>query len=137
MESKSKGELTEMLFMVAATKQGFIVSKPFGDNQRYDFIIDGGEGLHRVQVKATYIKDQHATRGDRYRINASFGASHKKSYSNKEIDILAVYIAPEEVWYIIPVREIENRKTFGFRPHLKSKGRLEKYKESWEWPKIW
>lgn len=44
MESKSKGELTEMRFMVEATKQGFIVSKPFGDNQRYDFVIDGGEG---------------------------------------------------------------------------------------------
>jgi hypothetical protein len=37
-------------------------------------------------------------------------------YSKSEVDFIAVYIIPEDVWYILPVREVENRLTLLLRP---------------------
>ena len=54
LNSKAKGELGEMIFLHKASSLGFGVAKPFGDNERYDFILDSGERLWRVQVKSTY-----------------------------------------------------------------------------------
>ncbi len=52
--SKDKGDLTEMEFTVEATGRGMVVSKPWGDNERYDVVVDAGwKLLWRVQVKLT------------------------------------------------------------------------------------
>jgi hypothetical protein len=40
-----------MQFMVAAAGRGFVVAKPYGDNKRYDLIVDVGRRMWRVQVK--------------------------------------------------------------------------------------
>jgi len=131
MNYKEQGEITELRFYLKAFEEGFVVSKPFGDNQRYDFIVDKNGKLSRVQIKSVGVQDKY-DRGGKYRINASFGASRKYSYSSNEIDILVVYIIPMEVWYIIPVNEISNIKTLGFRPHKSSRARLEVFKDRWD-----
>ena len=51
--TKHRGDVYEMHFMIEASNRGFGVSKPFGDNERYDIILDGGRRLWRVQVKGT------------------------------------------------------------------------------------
>jgi hypothetical protein len=38
--TKHRGELAELVFLLIATRMGFAVSKPYGDNERYDFILD-------------------------------------------------------------------------------------------------
>ena len=50
--SKRKGELSEAAFLLKATSLGFGVAKPWGDSERYDFILDSRERLWRVQVKS-------------------------------------------------------------------------------------
>ncbi len=50
---KRQGELSELAFVYKAASLGFIVAKPYGDNERYDFVLDSGERLWRVQVKST------------------------------------------------------------------------------------
>jgi hypothetical protein len=37
-------------------------------------------------------------------------------YSESEVDFVAVYMIPEEAWYILPVREVVKRQTLLFRP---------------------
>ena len=51
--SKRQGELSELAFVYKAASLGFIVAKPYGDNERYDFVVDSGQRLWRVQVKST------------------------------------------------------------------------------------
>src|ERR1700676_4754336 len=51
--SKHVGEIAEMQFMLDAARRGFGVAKPFGDNERYDVIVDAPRRLWRVQVKAS------------------------------------------------------------------------------------
>jgi hypothetical protein len=45
LNSKQRGELAEMMFMVKATQKGFATAKPYGDSRRYDFIVDVGRSL--------------------------------------------------------------------------------------------
>lgn len=51
--TKRAGERSEAAFLSKAAELGFGVAKPWGDSERYDFILDNGHRLLRVQVKAT------------------------------------------------------------------------------------
>ncbi len=49
--TKAVGEYSEMMVMGACARKGYLVLKPFGDNLRYDFVLDDGEIFYRVQCK--------------------------------------------------------------------------------------
>ena len=51
--TKVTGERSEAAFLNRASDQGFGVAKPWGDSRRYDFILDNGRRLHRIQIKCT------------------------------------------------------------------------------------
>src|SRR5256885_17218465 len=51
--TKRAGERSEAAFLNKASQLGFGVAKPWGDSERYDFILDNGRRLLRVQIKAT------------------------------------------------------------------------------------
>ncbi|EST24363.1 group I intron-associated PD-(D/E)XK endonuclease [Streptomyces roseochromogenus] len=51
LSPKARGELTEAIVLAKLIEYGYSVSMPFGDNRRYDMIVDDGRQLHRVQVK--------------------------------------------------------------------------------------
>ena len=40
----------------------------------------------------------------------------RQPYSESETDFFAVYIIPEDTWYILPVREVVGRVRLLFRP---------------------
>jgi|SRR5579863_10203016 len=123
---KWAGEQAEAAFLNKATSLGLSVSKPWGDSERYDLIVGSGSRLSRVQVKSTAY--QHDGRC-RYSINAQ---CHAALYTEDEIDFLAVYIVPLDLWYIIPVKACLNRKSLRFYPKATTFcGRYEKYREAW------
>jgi hypothetical protein len=127
--AKQNGELAELIFMGKAVSLGFGVAKPWGDSQRFDFILSRGERLWRVQVKST-------TRV--YRLGYTVSA-HKSSiqgqvaYTPKEIDILVAYIVPREVYYVIPAAAVQGVTTLYLYPSgaRKGAGHFEKYREAW------
>ena len=43
-----RGELGEAAFVHKAMGLGFVVAKPFGHFQRYDFFVESGKNLWRV-----------------------------------------------------------------------------------------
>ncbi len=47
------GEIGELAFIQKAIRKGFLVSKPWGDSDRYDAVTDWKGRLLRVQVRAT------------------------------------------------------------------------------------
>src|SRR5579864_1803484 len=97
---KRRGEWVEMLFAAKAASLGFIVTKPWGDSSRYDLILENAGRFLRVQVKSTYNLTSDKTS---YQCKLDIhGKSHY--YHTGNADMMAVYIIPEEVWYIMPVR---------------------------------
>jgi hypothetical protein len=52
---KKRGELAEMAFIYKAESLGFDIAKPYGESNRYDFILRSGQQFWKVQVKSSVI----------------------------------------------------------------------------------
>lgn len=53
---KIVGTVLELEFAAECIRRGAVVSQPFGDNAHYDFLVDSGARIFRVQVKAASPK---------------------------------------------------------------------------------
>lgn len=124
---KRQGDTAELKFMLLNHELGYIISKPFGDNAKYDLIVDDGFELKRVQVKSTSRKDTSSGM-DCYNCLVCSGKDSKQKYSKVDVDYVAIYIIPEDVWYLIPIDEIGG-KTVKLYPHRDSqRNTYEKFK---------
>jgi hypothetical protein len=123
---KRRGEAAEAAFLARATYLGFTVCIPWGDSNRYDSVVEFNHGLLRVQVKSATLCAE-----TRYRVKTT-GASGQV-YTSKEIDFFVGYVVPENIWYVIPVQAIGQRKGIRFYPHTRRQSRaiFEKYREAW------
>ena len=127
--TKRAGERSEAAFLYKASELGFGVAKPWGDSERYDFIVDNGRRLLRVQVKAT-----DCLRAQAYETRATYTVGKGRAvYSRRDIDFLVAHVVPLDVWYVLPIEVCVPAPMLRFYPHRKAKQmRLEKYKEAWE-----
>jgi hypothetical protein len=125
---KALGELAELAFCFKASSLGFGVSKPLGDNEPFDFILNAGHRLWKVQVKSTYHIDETCYFNT---VRASVGG-RRQIYSVENIDVLAGWVMPMDVWYIIPVQAFAPRKGVEVYPHRPgSIGQYEPFREAW------
>jgi hypothetical protein len=134
--SKELGELAEMMFMVKAAMLGFATAKPYGDSRRYDFIVDVGKRLWRVQVKSSSALQYGA-----YMVNLQRNLNGEVvAYDPSEIDFVVAYVMPCDAWFVIPVEAIAGRKTAKLCLHGNPRsGKLGKYWQAWglmtmRWP---
>jgi PD-(D/E)XK endonuclease len=110
--SRQHGELGEVAFLHKAMALGFMVAKPYGTIYPFDFILQGGQNLWRMEIKSV----AH-TREGLYALSIRRSQGRRLlAYSKSEVDFVAVYIIPEETWYILPVREVVELQTLLFRP---------------------
>jgi hypothetical protein len=123
---KRRGEAAQAAFLARATALNSGVLIPWGDSERYDTVVDFGRGLFRVQVKSATAYAEN-----RYRVKTT-GASGRV-YTSAEIDFFVAYVVPENIWYIIPIQAIGQRKGIRFYPTTRrqSKAMFEKYREAW------
>jgi len=95
---KQRGEWVELEFMAQAALHGYSVLKPHGDSLKYDVVIDSAGHLLRVQVKGF---SAHHGRGG-YLCRFRRGGGGVQRYCAEDLDLFAVYILPEQAWYLIP-----------------------------------
>ena len=114
MDSKDKGNIGEAIFLFKALKLGCIVSKPFGDNARYDYIIDWQNKLYKVQVK--YCS---GLANESFICPCSSSKNHttnkRRTTYNEDVDYLAFYLSSINEIVMIPIEEIGEKKTICFR----------------------
>lgn len=117
-----------MMFMVKAAQKGFATAKPYGDSRQYDFIVDTGKRLWRVQVKSSSAKQYGA-----YLVNLQRNTNGEVvCYEVWEIDFVVAFVFPCEAWFVIPVEAIYGRKSAKLCLHGNPRsGRLGKYWEAW------
>ena len=126
---KRCGELSEAAFLLKATEQGFLVAKPWGDSERYDFIVDSGTRLWRVQLKSTAV-----LRDRGYHVNTMLKIYGKGTvgYNAEDIDMLVAHIPPLDVWYVLPVGVFTPSVSLKLYPNIKVRTRRwERYREAW------
>ena len=133
--TKRMGELAELAFMYRAASEGIGVARPYGDSHPYDFLVQHGRRLARVQVKSCFTTQ----RGYRRMGIAIIVAKHARKgvtlYSPDEIDFIAAFVAPHLAWYVIPVEALKGSKSIRLYPGGKSKrigAFYEDYREAWQ-----
>lgn len=91
MTSERIGEISEMALALKARTMGFMVAKPWGDSELYDFVVGWGTRLWRVQLKCTLVIHSRA-----YEVQSTHSVygKGKRAYSAREIDALVVHIPP-------------------------------------------
>ena len=109
--------------MRKAISLGFGVAKPWGDSDRYDFILNYGKLFWRVQVKSVWTKEPGSVR------TCGF---NNQSYTPDEIDFLVIYLNPENLWYVLPV-SVEQKPTRIYISSVRSGRRgVSAYRERWD-----
>jgi hypothetical protein len=132
--SKRVGELAELGFMYRAASHGIGVAKPYGDSFPYDFLTQHGKRLLRVQVKSCFSGERDGTNG--FNITVARSRGHGKiQYEVGDIDFIAAYVAECDAWYLIPMKEVGQKKSIRLYPaetnHRKGSGLYEQYREAW------
>jgi len=128
LPSAQQGDLSEAAFVYKAISLGLVVARPHGNMHPYDFIVDGGSGLWRIQVKSCA-----SLKGGFYPVRIC----HRKDgvaipYTESEIDFVVGYIIPEQTCYILPIREMLGRTSISFRPReFPGLHAFAHYREAW------
>ncbi len=149
--TKRRGEISELAFALAAARQGFGISRPYGDSERYDIILDSSHispvipnraqgaarnllyssirpRLVRVQVKSS-TQLQYGL----YRVNAHRRINGRAvPYTLAEIDFFAAYVIPEDSWFIFPLTHILGATAVTLSPKRRRKPHINNpYREAW------
>lgn len=114
------GTVSELLAEQFFVECGYVVSKPINDFCEYDLVIDNPKypELQRVQVKTIYFDNS------RKRWMSSLVTSHirgngrrqNKKYSKDSFDIGVFVCKEKNAIYIIPIEEIQGRRSITFYP---------------------
>lgn len=109
MNSKTKGNLGEIKIASEFIKYGCMVSFPFGDNARYDLIVDDGNSLKKVQVK--YANSKNANGAWRCMCTSSKNHTTNKKLDKykDDVDIMAFYLPEIDTCLLFNIDEIGDK----------------------------
>jgi hypothetical protein len=119
---KKRGEWAELVVAMRAVKLGLSLVRPWGESSGYDFIVDQGMRIVRVQVKSTVFPE-----GNGYSCTLK---DSRGPYKKNSFDFVAAYIIPENIWYILPEKIIRGMWSIGLHPELKV-SKYGAYEEAW------
>lgn len=104
LSKKKKGDVAELAVAAQCLKNGYQILFPYGEDTRYDFVIEQKGLFRRVQVKYVTPKDGALDVSCRSSNNWS-----TRAYTSDEIDIIAVYDSKSGIIYFIDVKIIGKR----------------------------
>lgn len=105
MNSKTIGERTEAIILAELLRNNFTVLLPFGDNQRYDLVIDDRNGkFSRIQCKTGHFKN-----GAIYFPTCSYYHNEKRDYQG-QVEYFGVYCPKIKKVYLISVKDVGLRE---------------------------
>jgi hypothetical protein len=156
LSTKRRGEISELAFALAAARYGFGISKPFGDSERYDVILDPSHlpsviptdaqrkransrpllfDCPRPRLVRVQVKSSTQLLNGLYHINAHRRINGRAvPYKLSEIDFIAAYIIPEDSWFILPLPHVLGQTSLLFRPkRSRLPGLYDSYREAWHY----
>ena len=157
--TKRRGEISELAFALAAARHGFGISRPYGDSERYDIILDSAhiasvipnraerprtacpEPSHgnllsaaaRPRLIRVQVKATTQFLCGLYRVNAHRRINGRAvPYKLSEIDFFVAYVIPEDSWYIFPLPHILGLTSLSLNPKRRRKRHEnDPYREAW------
>ncbi len=115
LNSKQKGNITELETMLAFMKLGYTVLTPYGDCNRYDFVVEVNGKFLKMQSKTSKEENDGATFKFSCRsCNRQNGKIIHHQYSEDEIDYFVTTFKNKV--YIVPVKECGSDKRLRLIP---------------------
>lgn len=121
IDTKYIGNLTELQCMTRFYELGYAVSIPYGDSEKYDFILDVNGKLYRLQVKHANVHITDNGTHEFITVDTSWqsGFTKKSNYTNhkyskEEIDYFVTHYNGSN--YMIPVEECGVEKRLRILP---------------------
>lgn len=105
---KAIGDRTTLAVMQALQTTGYAVSVPFGENVRYDLVIDDGERLRRVQCKTGRLRNGAI----RFATCSCYGHHARPQQARRDylgVDCFAVHCPETSGVYLIPIEDLPVR----------------------------
>jgi hypothetical protein len=112
---KEVGDRSTLATMLGLKAAGYALLVPFGENTRYDLVIDDGATLARVQCKTGRLRDGSID----FPVTSTYGhhrnpATARRGYHG-EVDFFAVYCPETAGVYLVPICELNTRATARLR----------------------
>jgi hypothetical protein len=106
---KLVGDKTEAMVIARLVQAGKTVLLPFGENQRYDLVIDEGDHFVRVQCKTGRLKEgairfNTCSYSYHHPNNRGLRASRHPYYG--QADAFGVYCSETDRAYLVPVESV-------------------------------
>ena len=102
-DTKSIGELSELIVGAALVRAGYRVALPLGESQRYDLVIEKGGVFSRVQVKTGRLRNGVIL------FHPYSSHSHRKGVACKpytdQIDFFGIYCTELGAVYLLPIAD--------------------------------
>ena len=105
--TKAVGEKSEGMILAALLRADKVVLQPFGDNQRYDLVVDEGGRFIRVQCKTGNLKKgviMFKSCSTHYHRGKGF-----TSYRG-QADVFGVYVPALDKTYMVPVEDVPEQR---------------------------
>jgi len=114
MDVINRGLYSELRFTLECVKRGIKVSTPASSKSVYDFVVDVGDKIYRIQVKSHWRKANH---NNIFELDVRRQRNKNQSYKSIEVDFFVVYIYHLDGFFVFPNK---GQKTISLNP-LKSK----------------
>ena len=114
------GNANELKCMLAFIELGYQCSIPYGNSAKYDFIVDIGNKLYKIQCKSSrHPKTKYGYDEGSIIITTVYQTTNTKetkrySYSEKDVDYFATCF--NDIVYLIPFNECGNSKILRLLP---------------------
>ena len=99
MNTKTRGECSEGIILAALLKKGLTVSIPFGNSQRYDFIIDENNVLLKAQCKTGRLVNGCVV----FNTASCNGFTFSRTAYQGQVDLFLVYCPQTDSVYRVPI----------------------------------
>lgn len=120
LSSKSSGERAELLFAAECYVHKMVVMFPHTDDINYDFVIDNGKKLLKIQVKSSRTQCSGST---------AFTINYKKTKQFSNLDFYALYCYESGNFYIVPNKIIKSNSFYASK-------NMYMYKNAWHLLKV-
>lgn len=114
LTTKQKGNITEVECILAFMKAGYKVSIPYGEDCKYDLVVDINNHLYRIQCKTSHALSNPED-GFKFKTKSIVITTHgakTSGYSEQDIDYFATVY--EGNCYLVPVGECSSEKTLRY-----------------------
>lgn len=119
--SKKQGDVGVGRALAYFSEQGYAISIPLTESQRYDLIVDDKVSLKRVEIKTTRHKSPYG----RYLVNLSTkggnrtGVCRNTKLSKYESDLVFI-VTESDRWYLFPTELFHDKASLNLAPKWNS-----------------